>query len=115
MTRPFLFGLGLGALALGVLYAGSAQAGPCEGQSPALPVPMELWTDAMRPAPTQLANDQLPDTRDSTDYITQTIPGLQTGHEQFSGVVSVGGTLFVAYNAGRRATLRRVCVPPCFG
>ena len=44
--------------------------------------------------------NQLPDNRDSTDYITQTIPGLLTGHEQFSGVVAVNDFLFVAYNGG---------------
>ncbi len=45
----------------------------------------------------------IPGNRDSTSYITQTIPGNQSGHELFMDVAQVEGNddwLFVAYNAG---------------
>ena len=45
----------------------------------------------------------IPGNRDSTSYITQTIPGSQSGHELFMDVARLEGNddwLFVAYNAG---------------
>ncbi|MEM6793613.1 MAG: PKD domain-containing protein [Acidobacteriota bacterium] len=46
---------------------------------------------------------QIPLQRDSTDYLTLTIPGSQSGHELFQDVAVLDGNddwLFVAYNAG---------------
>lgn len=46
---------------------------------------------------------EIPANRDSTDYITQTIPGNSSGHELFQDVAGVEGDddwLYVAYNAG---------------
>jgi len=77
-----------------------ASAQDCTPSSPALPVPSTLWPDTLRPAPTPRPNNQLPDNRDSTDYITTTIPGMDTGHELFESVAAYGDYLFVAYNAG---------------
>lgn len=72
----------------------------CEPGEPAIPVPMSLWPEDLRPSPTPRAMNQLPDDRDSTDYLTTTIPGVWTGHELFESVAVVGERLFVAYNAG---------------
>ncbi|MEO1083279.1 MAG: hypothetical protein AAFY88_03470 [Acidobacteriota bacterium] len=46
---------------------------------------------------------EIPPRRDSTSYITQTIPGNQSGHELFQDVAAVEGDdnwVYVAYNAG---------------
>lgn len=77
-----------------------ASAQDCTPSSPAFPVPSTLWPDTLRPAPTPRPNNQLPDNRDSSDYLTTTIPGMDTGHELFESVAAHGDHLFVAYNAG---------------
>ena len=103
-------------LAPTLLFAGEEECG--EG-SPAHPVPQtrpgmaggeSLWpTDltgavTFRPVSNSSNNPYpIPAQRDSTSYITQTIPGNNSGHELFMDVASIDGNddwLFVAYNAG---------------
>ncbi|NJK42648.1 MAG: hypothetical protein HC937_02930, partial [Aquincola sp.] len=85
---PF-FALGLPASTL------LAQCGP---NSPAFPVPqfrnaVELWPTGFQPV---LPGLQLPEIRDSTQYISLTHPNQQAGHELFRGMDIAGNHLFVA-------------------
>ncbi len=77
----------------------------CGQGSPAEPVEQYragrlIWPPSgLRPG---LPGQTLPSQRDSTDYLTLTIPGLASGHELFQSVAALPGRdlLFVAYNAG---------------
>lgn len=73
----------------------------CSGQTPAFAVPESLWLDGLfRPGETDLPGNQLPPERDSTDWISLTVPGFSSGHEIFESLDVAGDYLYVAYNAG---------------
>jgi MYXO-CTERM domain-containing protein len=75
----------------------------CGNGSPAFPIPASrlgvgLWSDALRPA--DPVDAPLPANRDSTDYLSTTIPSQASGHELFYAVDGVGPLAVVAYNVG---------------
>jgi hypothetical protein len=75
----------------------------CGVRSPAFPVPefvgsTRLWpTNGFRPA---RPGQQLPASRDSTQYISQSYPSALNGHELFWALDIVGDRVFVMYNVG---------------
>ncbi len=73
----------------------------CSGLEPAFAVPESLWLDGrFRPGATDLAGNQLPPERDSTGWMSLTVPGFSSGHEIFESLDVAGDYLYVAYNAG---------------
>lgn len=87
-------------LALTVSSSALAQ---CAGDnSPVFPVPetrgiVTLWPGNIRPV---LPDRQLPASRDSSSYLSTSIPGLNSGHELFSDIDIVNDFAYVSYNAG---------------
>ena len=85
------------------------------GDPPAFPVPecrdanngdevacndvdaVRLWPGRLRPG---LPGESLPVERNSTGWVSLTIPGAASGHELFHSLDILGDHLFVAYNAG---------------
>ena len=93
-----------GPVILACALAGAPVALAANGDnSPAQPVPrtragVALWPPSgLRPG---RPGTRLPRERDSTDYLSTTIPGTVSGHELFQSLDIANGTLYVAYNAG---------------
>ncbi|MCB9755832.1 MAG: DUF4215 domain-containing protein [Myxococcales bacterium] len=127
-SRPLLPPLLL-TLPLALLLPGPARAAAdCKPDSPATPVPqytdeapgVSLWPlgvhgeirlrpAGVAPGTTRAQLSPLPENRDSTQYLTQTAPGLQSGHELFKDVAVADARdegagqsrwLVAVYNAG---------------
>ena len=74
--------------------------GPPPNHDPAAP-DVDLWLpEIFRPGLTDLSNRRLPAERDSTGWISLTIPGFSSGHEIFQGLDVLDDHMYVAYNAG---------------
>ena len=79
----------------------------CGANSPAFPIPQtcragdtctgNLWPTGFSPV---RPGEQIPATRDSTQYITQSFPDAQFGHELFRSLDIVDGFLFSLYTNG---------------
>jgi len=94
--------LGL-ALALSLFGNSSVAQAQCGGNTPAFPVPefrgsTRLWpTNGFRPGnPAQ----QLPASRDTTQYLSTTFPSAASGHELYWALDVVGDRVFTMYNSG---------------
>ena len=61
-------------------------------------VPQSLWTAELHPADDP--DRPFPGDRDSTGYVTTTVPSCISGHELFKDVEVLADYAFVAYNAG---------------
>ena len=91
--------------AVGQTCGGIRDALPVPQNRPIMPANSSLWpTDAFGNVLFRPVRDtQLPANRDSTSYITQTIPGQLSGHELFMDLATLDNNddwIFVAYNAG---------------
>ncbi|MEE8523528.1 MAG: PKD domain-containing protein, partial [Thermoanaerobaculia bacterium] len=103
------------SMCLALLSAPPVPAGVCGDLTPGRPVPecrhqngglevdctdpnaVRLWPGGLRPG---LPGQVLPQSRDSTQYNSTTIPGALSGHELFHSLDIVGSHLYATYNAG---------------